>query len=57
MSSPSLRKKSTSPIRNLEDKSPKRGQHLQTILEEETYIGRQYGLTSALERQNSGLNF
>lgn len=55
MSSPSLRKQSESPIRNLEDKSPRRNARLQTILEEELYLNRPLRV-GLLERENNGLS-
>lgn len=48
MSSPSVRKHSTSPIRNLDDKSPRRQPKLHTIIEEDTYHPRYTGLTSGI---------
>lgn len=44
MSSPSLRKHSTSPIRGLDDRSPRRNPKLHTILEEEPYLTRPLGI-------------
>lgn len=46
MSSPSLRKHSASPIRNLDDRSPRRNPKLHTILEEEPFGIRPLGLVS-----------
>lgn len=40
MSSPNMRKTSVSPIRNLDDKSPRRSQRLHTILEEDINLLR-----------------
>lgn len=48
MSSPSVRKHSTSPIRNLEDKSPRRQAKLQTIIEEDSYMPRYTGFAAGI---------
>lgn len=40
MSSPNMRKSSVSPIRSLEDKSPRRSHRLHTILEEDLILLR-----------------
>ncbi len=40
MSSPSVRKLSSSPIRNLDNNSPRKIHKLQTILEEPAYVSR-----------------
>ncbi len=48
MSSPSVRKQSTSPIRNLDDKSPRRQAKLHTIIEEDPYVAKYAGYSSGI---------
>lgn len=45
MSSPNLKKTSVSPIRSLDDKSPRRSHRLHTILEEDLNLLRQIPVT------------